>query len=257
VGTNLLKPSFYQAGGACLVSGLSRCGGVSYAGAGAAGPAIPAADFAEASGQIAPEAAVAEAPIAVATAERRAAEIIAHAEARAAAIAADAAKQAEERALAELRDEVGETRRRAAAEAEEIVAAARAQSQMALAAVEREAIVLALEIARKVVASELQVSPDVVLAVAGEAMGVLPNGVGSAALRVSPEDLQRVLTGRERLKGISGDLCELEVIAHPQVTRGGCIVETPAGDVDARMETRLAQLEQALLPDAEFGGAGA
>ncbi len=31
----------------------------------------------------------------------------------------------------------------------------------------------------------------------------------------------------------------------------------PAGDVDARIETRFAKLEQALLPDAEDGEGGA
>ncbi|MDP2872511.1 MAG: FliH/SctL family protein [Bacillota bacterium] len=274
MGGNLLKPSLYQAGGPCLVSGLLRCDGWRQAGAdGASGLGTrpgtgygagadagigmdAAADANFAAGTEIREQLRAAAE-AVEAAGRRAAEIVAGAESRAATIAADAARQAEERALGELQDEIARTRERAAAEAGEIVAAARAQSQMALAAVEREAIVLALEIARKVVASELQVSPEVVLAVAGEALGRLPNGVAVAALRVSPEDLQRALAGRERLKNISGDLRELEVISHPQVARGGCIVETPAGDVDARIETRFGKLEQALLPDAEDGEGGA
>lgn len=192
---------------------------------------------------------------AVAAAERRAAEIIAQAERDAASIAAEAARRAEEKALLDLQDHLARQREEAAAEAQEILAGARAQSQIALASVERETIVLALEIARKVVARELEISPDVVLSVAGEALGRIPGGVPGASLRVNPADVEVAVSGRERLRGISGDLRELEVIHQPQVSRGGCIVETPAGDVDARMETRFEKIAQVLLPGvADEGG---
>jgi flagellar biosynthesis/type III secretory pathway protein FliH len=247
-GRNLLKQSLYHVGGPCLVSGYTQLPSLLHAGddsfnAGVETGTIPGAADEQAL-------VMATAAETLQSAERRAAEIIAHAEAEAAGIAQRAALDAREQALAELQDELQQQREQAAAQAAEIIAGARAKSELALASTEREAIALALEIARRVVARELEVSPDVVLAVAGEALGRLPDGVSGASLRVSSADLERVTADRERLKGLCGDLRELEVSPHPHVSRGGCIVETSAGDVDGRIETRFSKLAGVLLPDA-------
>lgn len=253
VGVNLLKSRLYHAGAPCLViAGQLAPGKLSAPPA----PAMSCEDEVDAATEVQVLSGLRAAAEVVEAAERRAAEIITRAESEAAAVAAEAARRAREEALLELESHLAAQRELAAAQAEEMLAAARAQSQLALAAVEREAISLALEIARKVVARELEVSPEVVLAVAAEALCRLPNGVPAAALRVNPADVQMALAGRERLKGISGDLRELDVIPHPQVSRGGCIVETAAGDVDARIEARFEKLAQVLLPDAGDRGLG-
>ena len=43
----------------------------------------------------------------------------------------------------------------------------------------------------------------------------------------------------EELKGSLGGIEHCEVQSERRVGRGGCIVRTPVGDVDARVETKL------------------
>ncbi len=66
------------------------------------------------------------------------------------------------------------------------------------------------------------------------------------ALRVNPEDCDYV----ERLKpGFFAKFKELKsivVTSDPSITRGGCFLETPYGDVDARIETQLEMIYQCL-----------
>ncbi|MEI6413237.1 MAG: HrpE/YscL family type III secretion apparatus protein [Pseudomonadota bacterium] len=65
-------------------------------------------------------------------------------------------------------------------------------------------------------------------------------------LRVAPEQLEIV---RERLAEIAGEYAEmnsLDVVGDERVGAGGCLIETPMGLVDARLETQLRNLRERL-----------
>ena len=65
-------------------------------------------------------------------------------------------------------------------------------------------------------------------------------------VRVSPADWS-ILEGNEAalVEGLSVDAVEL--FADDRVQVGGCLLETPAGNLDGRLEVQLAGLREALV----------
>ena len=56
---------------------------------------------------------------------------------------------------------------------------------------------------------------------------------------VNPDDLELVRDAMDELRASLGGIEHCEVQAERRVGRGGCVVRTPDGDVDARIETKL------------------
>jgi flagellar biosynthesis/type III secretory pathway protein FliH len=63
---------------------------------------------------------------------------------------------------------------------------------------------------------------------------------------VNPEDLKLLQSTTSSLLA-ENDARQIKVTASTDVSRGGCIVETPFGRVDARRETKLDLLKSAIL----------
>jgi len=66
------------------------------------------------------------------------------------------------------------------------------------------------------------------------------------ALRVNPEDFDYVERLRPEFFAKFEELKSITVTSDPSITRGGCFLETPCGDVDARIETQLEKIYQCL-----------
>lgn len=63
---------------------------------------------------------------------------------------------------------------------------------------------------------------------------------------VSPEDLQFLQMAKQKLSRENEVLKNVKIEAQPNITPGGCIVETNYGHVDATLETRVEKLWEAL-----------
>jgi len=131
------------------------------------------------------------------------------------------------RALAAAAAELGEARGRAADEAEPV------------------AVELALQIAGKVLGGALEARPELVLEVARGALRRLTEPL-PATLLVNPEDADLVRDSLTELSSEHGG--ELQVRGDRRVERGGCVVSTKAGEIDAQIS---AQLERAAKVVAE------
>ena len=68
---------------------------------------------------------------------------------------------------------------------------------------------------------------------------------GTVRVRIHPDDLPAVEARRAALEA-RAPAAALELVADEAVGRHGCVIETPQGRVDARLETQLAALERAL-----------
>jgi flagellar biosynthesis/type III secretory pathway protein FliH len=118
------------------------------------------------------------------------------------------------------------------------VADVHSQQAEAAAQLERRAVELGLALARKIVAGALEVEPERVLeAVTGALRGIVERE--RVIVLVNPDDLEIVREAMDNLKASLGGIEHCEVQAERRVGRGGCIVRTPVGDVDARVETKL------------------
>jgi flagellar biosynthesis/type III secretory pathway protein FliH len=112
-----------------------------------------------------------------------------------------------------------------------------AQAEMA-AELERRAVELGLALAGKVVGGALAAEPELVVeAVTGALRGIVERD--RVTVLVNPEDLVIVREAMDGLRASLGGIEHCIVEAERRVGRGGCIVRTPVGDIDARVETKL------------------
>jgi flagellar assembly protein FliH len=103
---------------------------------------------------------------------------------------------------------------------------------------------LALEVARKVV-DGMPITAEVVEAAISTAMRQVEES-SHYTIFVNPADLQLLESKTSSLLG-AGDTRSITVTASNEISRGGCIVETPFGRVDARRETKFDLLKNALF----------
>ncbi|AWI53037.1 hypothetical protein DEH84_06035 [Aquabacterium olei] len=93
---------------------------------------------------------------------------------------------------------------------------------------------VALELARQAVRTELLQRPEVVVAVAEEALGALLSSARQIVLRLNPDDHALAQGQLDELLQARG----ARVVPDPMLARGGCIVESDIAIVDATVEAR-------------------
>jgi flagellar biosynthesis/type III secretory pathway protein FliH len=111
--------------------------------------------------------------------------------------------------------------------------------------VERDAVVLAMEIAEKVVAGALDVEPERVLDVVRGALRAIVERE-RIVIQVNPEDLGIMREGLDELAGSLGGIEHVEVQEERRVKRGGAVVRTSVGEIDANITTKLERARAAV-----------
>ncbi len=101
---------------------------------------------------------------------------------------------------------------------------------------------LALDIARQVVAGELAAHPERILEVVNLALKQMVESTREARLLLNPEDAVLVRPYLEQVL----DKARLRVVEDLRIVRGGCLIETPHGDIDATLPARWRQVVQVL-----------
>ncbi|MDB4971194.1 MAG: putative flagellar assembly protein FliH [Myxococcales bacterium] len=158
-----------------------------------------------------------------------------------------------ERELAQARDEAERIRRKAEAEGRErglaavteLLVGARAAAARARAGATAELRTLAVRIAEKILGREIKSDPDAVIDVATAALRHAGEP-RELLFRCAPEDLAALERGKPRLLERSRAAQAVRFVADERVARGGCIIETELGVVDARLSTQLDAIEKAL-----------
>ena len=105
-------------------------------------------------------------------------------------------------------------------------------------------IKLAFESARRVVAS-VPITPELVEEVVREALREL-QGINQYTLRFHPEDLALLREIQSSTLPAPGQ-DNIRVAVDPTVNRGGCLIDTPFGTIDATREVKLRKLQESLL----------
>jgi flagellar assembly protein FliH len=127
------------------------------------------------------------------------------------------------------------------------------QADALVRAAERDLARLAVAVAGKVIQRSVEQDPEIVLGIARAAISQT-EGTRSLVLRVSPKDMELVLSAHDELVKSSPDLRNLKVVEDPRIERGGCVVEMEVGHVDARIDEQLNEIERAFMEEAEYVG---
>lgn len=133
-----------------------------------------------------------------------------------------------------IRDQAGSVLR----QAEEI-------RRQTLESLEPQIVSLAVEISKKILVAHLELNPQAVADIAGEAIGML-HSREQVVLFVSPGQYEMIHGKREDLLKLLSPKGELHIISDPEIAPGGCVAETGHGRVDARLEKRWESLLNAL-----------
>ncbi len=139
---------------------------------------------------------------------------------------------------------------------EEAAARFEGQRDQLLAELRMDGVRLALAIASRIVHRVVEIDNEVAARALESALEVVAANT-RAVVAVHPDDRSNVeglLGGILRRFGRAG---HVEMMDDPGVTRGGCVVRSSRGSVDACVETQLARIAEALLGDAsdpEGGG---
>jgi flagellar biosynthesis/type III secretory pathway protein FliH len=181
-------------------------------------------------------------------AREEAAVLLARAQTESDALRADAAAARE----AARREGFETGRADGVAEAAVALATAHTEAARLVAAAGPTAIALAAKMAEKIVGRAVALAPEIMAEIAGEALAACRPGAGTVRVRIHPDDLPAVEARRAALAA-GAPAATLELIADEAVGRHGCVIETPQGRVDARLETQLAALERALTAGGRRG----
>jgi len=106
----------------------------------------------------------------------------------------------------------------------------------------------ATELARQVLRAELKAHPELVARIASEAVQAVMLSARHISVHVHPDDLALVADGAEA--ALAARQARLQ--ADPTVARGGVIVHSDIGSIDAAIGSRWAQAAAALGGNAEW-----
>ena len=137
-------------------------------------------------------------------------------------------------------------RESALAEVTRLLVSARVEAEAERAAAKDAAIVLARKMAEKIIGRAVVLDPAVMGEIAGQALAASRVRGGAVVLRVHPDDIAAVERTRPEWLARVAAGANVRVVADASVGRHGCVVETPVGRLDARLETQLDALERVL-----------
>ena len=104
--------------------------------------------------------------------------------------------------------------------------------------VERGAVELALAIAEKVVSHEVSVNEEILL---GVLKGALEKVVDQEKIkiRINKLDLEFINGSGCQISGLTENIKDVIIEGDDTIPRGGCVIETGFGSIDARIESQL------------------
>lgn len=114
----------------------------------------------------------------------------------------------------------------------------------------RALAVTATQLAKQMVRSELSVKPELVAVVATEAVDTLLLSARHITVRVHPDDHALVAQGAADVLAARG----ARLLSDPDMLRGGCLVESDIGVIDATLEARWRRVAASLGCEQEWDG---
>jgi len=127
--------------------------------------------------------------------------------------------------------------------AESIVELSQLRSAL-YAQVEREVVKLAIEVAKKIVHREIQADREIIETLVRVALGHVAEK-SAVTVHLSPVDYNYLLEQRAELSLSEGR--DISLLADKSIERGGCLIQTDCGDIDARIEEKFREVEHAFF----------
>lgn len=125
-----------------------------------------------------------------------------------------------------------------------LIEMARVERHKIIESAEPEIVRLSVSIAERILNGHVALAPETVLDMVRSAITRLVNRE-TVTVRVNPADIEVMRGHRERLMAMN-DIDNMRVIEDQRVDRGGVIIETDAGTIDAKVSTQLREVRRLL-----------
>jgi flagellar assembly protein FliH len=108
---------------------------------------------------------------------------------------------------------------------------------------EEKLVTLALEIAAKVIQEEIALQPEMVQRTVETALRRVSD-LEQVIVKVNPLDLDLILPKQETFKMLMPDVQNFAIEGSHTIQRGGCMIETNSGSINATLEAQLGIVEE-------------
>lgn len=125
-----------------------------------------------------------------------------------------------------------------------LIEMARIERHKIIESAEPEIVRLSVSVAERILNGHVALAPDTVLDMVRSAITRLVNRE-TVTVRVNPADIETMRGHRERLMAMN-DIDNVRLIEDQRVDRGGVIIETDAGSIDAKISTQLREARRLL-----------
>jgi flagellar assembly protein FliH len=110
--------------------------------------------------------------------------------------------------------------------------------------VEQQVVKLSMQVAQKIVRREIQADRDIIQTLVRVALGHVAEK-SAVTIHLSPLDYNYLLEQRAELSQSEGR--DISLLADKSIERGGCLIQTECGDIDARIEEQFREVESAFF----------
>lgn len=130
--------------------------------------------------------------------------------------------------------------------AQEILEKAYEEKQDIIKESEPFVIELSVQIASKIIQKELETKPNVLIHMIKQNL-IYSNERSMISICVNPDDFTYVQNQRNQLlESLEGQI-EVKILPEQSIEKGGCVIRTSYGSIDARIDVQLKEIKQALL----------
>lgn len=122
------------------------------------------------------------------------------------------------------------------------------QRQSILEEAKHRVLDLVIQVSRKVTYDAIKIDPETTLTMI---RGVIDSLIDRSRLKikVNPDHLPIVEQNIDRFLEGSTTIKEIAIEPDPRVHYGGCFIETPTGDIDARLESQFEVISETMFSD--------
>jgi len=185
----------------------------------------------------------------LAEARREAEDELTRAQKQAAEVLAQAQEKGREEGIREAQAEINER----LSDLAELIQTVNERQNTFFQRMEREVIDLAVEIAAKIVGHEVEEQPDLVVEQVRRCIRRLHERE-RICIRVHPDDVETVRAAKENLMASFDGLTRMDVVDDQRVGKGGCVIDSPNGILDARLDRQIKEVKRVLTEASEGGG---
>ncbi len=100
-----------------------------------------------------------------------------------------------------------------------------------------------LELSKRIIASEVSTRGDLILSVVKKSLNIIADRE-KLVIRVSPDDLQTVSGRRDFWSSVTERLENVNIESDERIEKGGCIIESNSGMVDARLGVQMEEMAE-------------